>query len=99
MMLIVWVLSHHYFRADIVEWEFTTVVTAKTLVFDVEEMEVRIEGKSIMILWQLFDVEQFPKGKLYLSLSGNHSRVEVQAGNNLNCSQLKLFPASVSICV
>ena len=40
-MLSVWVLSRHYFRAAIVEWEITTVITMKTLVFDVATLEVR----------------------------------------------------------
>ena len=41
--LIVWVLSHHYFRANIVEWELmSTVITVETLAFDVETQEVRI---------------------------------------------------------
>ena len=46
-MLFVLVLSHHYFRADIVECEITTVVTAKTLAFDVETLEVRIIDKIL----------------------------------------------------
>ena len=41
-MLDAWVLSHHYFRADILESAFTTVITGKTLAFDVETPEVRI---------------------------------------------------------
>ena len=41
--LIVWVLSHHYFHAIIVEWELmTTVITVEMLAFDVETLEVRI---------------------------------------------------------
>ena len=40
-MLIVLVMSHHYFRADMMEWENTTVITVKTLAFDVETLEVR----------------------------------------------------------
>ena len=50
-MLIVWVLSHHYFHADTVEWEFTTVVTAKTLLFDVEEMEVKIIDEGLASIY------------------------------------------------
>ena len=46
-MLTVLVLSHHYFRADIVEWEITTVVTTKTLAFDVETLEVRIIDEGL----------------------------------------------------
>ena len=41
-MLVAWVMSHHYFRAHIEEWEFTTVITVKTLAFDVETLEVSI---------------------------------------------------------
>ena len=43
MMSIVRVMNHHYFRADMEEWEITTVVTVKTLAFDVNSktLEVR----------------------------------------------------------
>ena len=37
MLIAVWVLSHRYFRADTMEWEITTVITVKTLVFGVEK--------------------------------------------------------------
>ena len=40
--LIVLVMSHHYFRAVIVEWEITTVITVETLALDVEILEVKI---------------------------------------------------------
>ena len=42
-ILIVLVLSHHYFRANMMEWESTTVITLKTLAFDVETLKVRIK--------------------------------------------------------
>ena len=48
-MLTVWAMSHQYFRADIEEWEDTTVVTVKTQAFDVETLEVRIIDKDIYI--------------------------------------------------
>ena len=41
-MLIVQEMSHRYFRADMWEWEVTTVVTVKTRGFAVEGLEVRI---------------------------------------------------------
>ena len=41
-ILIAWVMRHHYFRADIVEWEITTVITVRMLVFNVKTLEVRI---------------------------------------------------------
>ena len=47
-MLIVWALSHHYFRADMMESEFTTVITMKTLAFDVETLEVRIIDEGLV---------------------------------------------------
>ena len=40
-MSIVLVLSHHCFRANIMELENTTVLTVKTLAFDVETLKVR----------------------------------------------------------
>ena len=42
MMLIVEVMSHLYFHADIEDGEFTIVLIAKTRVFDVEVSPVRI---------------------------------------------------------
>jgi hypothetical protein len=48
-MLIVQVMSHRYFRADIGEWEFTTVITVKTLGFAVKALEVRINDKNLNI--------------------------------------------------
>ena len=43
-------MNHHYFRAHMEEWEITTVVTVKTLAFDVNSktLEVRSidEGKK-----------------------------------------------------
>jgi hypothetical protein len=48
-MLIVQVMSHRYFRADIWEWEFTTVVTVKMRGFAVEALEVRINYKYLNI--------------------------------------------------
>ena len=45
--LIVWVLSHHYFRADIEEWEITTAVTVRTLASDVEILKVRIIDEGL----------------------------------------------------
>ena len=41
-MLDVEVMSHRYFHADMQELEVTTVITAKTLVFAVETLEVRM---------------------------------------------------------
>ena len=41
-MLVALVMSRRYFRADIVEWEFTTVITVTTSAFDVETLKVRI---------------------------------------------------------
>ena len=40
--LIVLVMSPHYFRAVIVEWEITTVITVETLALGVEILEVKI---------------------------------------------------------
>ena len=51
--LIVWVLSHHYFRATIVEWEITTVITVKMLAFDVETLKVKNSFLFRSILWNL----------------------------------------------
>ena len=48
-MLTVLVLNHHYFRADIVEWEITTVVTVMTLAFDVETLEVRMTDEGLFL--------------------------------------------------
>ena len=48
-MLTVLVLNHHYFRADIVEWGITTVVTLTTLAFDVETLEVRITDEGLFL--------------------------------------------------
>ena len=45
-MLTVLVMSHHFFRADIVDWEITTVVTVKTLASDVEILKVRINNEG-----------------------------------------------------
>ena len=42
-MFIVLVLSHHYFPANMMEWENTIVITGKTLAFDVETLKVRIK--------------------------------------------------------
>ena len=45
-------MNHHYFRAHMEEWEITTVVTVKTLAFDVKTLEVRIidEGLAHIII-------------------------------------------------
>ena len=41
-------MNHHYFRADMVEWKITTVITEKTLAFAVETLEVRlIDGRLV----------------------------------------------------
>ena len=42
--LTVLVMSHHYFRAVIMDWEIATVITVETLALDVEtlKLEVRI---------------------------------------------------------
>ena len=41
-MFFVGVLRHHYFRADIEELGITTVVTVKTLAFDVKLVETLV---------------------------------------------------------
>ena len=46
-------MNHHYFRADIEEWEITTVVTVKTLAFDVKTPEVRIIDEAYLLCKQL----------------------------------------------
>jgi hypothetical protein len=48
-MLNVQVMSHRYFRADMEEWEFTTVITVKTRGFAVEALGVRKNGKNLNI--------------------------------------------------
>jgi hypothetical protein len=48
-MLIVQVMSHRYFRADIEEREFITVVTVKTRGFVVKALEVRINYKNLNV--------------------------------------------------
>ena len=45
-------MNHHYFRADIEEWEITTVVTVKTLAFDVKTPEVRIIDEAYLLYKQ-----------------------------------------------
>ena len=45
-------MNHHYFRADIKEWEITTVVTVKTLPFDVKTPEVRIIDETYLLYKQ-----------------------------------------------
>ena len=44
-------MNHHYFRADIEEWEVTTVVTVKTLAFDVKTLEVRIVDEGLFPIY------------------------------------------------
>ena len=53
-MLVVVVLSHRYFRADIMEWENTTVITVKTLAFDVEALGVRITDEIIILFFSIY---------------------------------------------
>jgi hypothetical protein len=48
-MLNVQVMSHRYFRADMGEWEFTTVATVKMRGFAVETVQVRINDKNLNI--------------------------------------------------
>ena len=43
-------LSHHYFRANIVEWEIITVITMKTLAYDVQTLKVRNILRRINVL-------------------------------------------------
>ena len=50
-MLIVWVMRHHYFHADIVEWEIITVITVETLAFNVEIRQVRIIDKALFYIY------------------------------------------------
>ena len=52
-MLIVQVMSHRYFRADIGEWEVTIVATVMTLGFAVEGLEVRINEENSLELIEL----------------------------------------------
>ena len=49
-MSIVLALSHHYFRANIVEWEIITVITMKTLAYDVQTLKVRNILRRINVL-------------------------------------------------
>ena len=49
--LTVLVTSHHYFRAVIVDWEITTVITVETLALDVETPEVRIIGEGLFLVY------------------------------------------------
>ena len=44
------VLSHQYFRANMIEWETTTVITVKTLAFDVEILKMRTDYAALYII-------------------------------------------------
>ena len=52
-MLTVWVLSRHYFCADILDWEITTVVTVKTLASNVKTPQVRNSFFFSSMSWHL----------------------------------------------
>ena len=45
-------MNHHCFRADMEEWEITTVVTVKTLAFVVKTPEVRIIDETYLLYKQ-----------------------------------------------
>ena len=47
-VLIVWVLSRHYFRADIAYREITTVIIVETPAFDAETLKVRIVDEGLV---------------------------------------------------
>ena len=44
-------MNHHYFRADMEEWEITTVVTVMTLAFDVKTLMVRIIDEGLIHMY------------------------------------------------
>ena len=46
LTVVVW--SHHFFRAYMLEWDIATVITVKTLAYDVETLKVRMnDGGSV----------------------------------------------------
>ena len=53
MTLVVWVMSRHYFRAEVWPWDITTVITVKTLAFDVKTLEVTINDYSFIYSFML----------------------------------------------
>ena len=48
-MFTVLALSHHYFRADMMKWEIITVITMKTLAYNVQKLKVRNKEGSMCI--------------------------------------------------
>ena len=50
-MLVVWVMSHRYFRAAMEDWKITTVLTAMMPAFDVQTLEVRIIDEKLFLIY------------------------------------------------
>ena len=62
MTLTVLVPSHHYFRADILVSGLTTVITVKTLAFNVETLEVRMKDNKLFQKKAIAQVQALTSG-------------------------------------
>jgi hypothetical protein len=90
-MLIVQVMSHRYFRADMGEWEFTTVLTVKTRGFTVEALKVRINHKNLNIFMNGICKYAAAKEIVFKRQFFSMSRI-----CNEKCSKPKIFLAFLS---